>query len=199
MKLISATANQHKYKEMQQILSGKIELLPRPPEIPEIIEDAPDLQGNARLKAQGVMEATGKPAIADDTGLEVEVLNGEPGVLSARYAGPHAGPEENIKKLLSELSDVPMVQRGARFRTVIVVLWPDETFITAQGIVSGKIALSPAGNLGFGYDSIFLPSEIPGKTFGEISDSEKNQISHRGRALKQIAQLLLSTPKPNEA
>ena len=199
MKLISATANQHKYKEMQQILSGKIELLPRPPEIPEIIEDAPDLQGNARLKAQGVMEATGKPAIADDTGLEVEVLNGEPGVLSARYAGPDARSEENIKKLLSELSDIPMVQRGARFRTVIVVLWPDETFITAQGIVSGKIALSPAGNLGFGYDSIFLPSEIPGKTFGEISDSEKNQISHRGRALKQIAQLLLSTPKPNEA
>ena len=86
-----------------------------------------------------------------------------------------------------------MVQRGARFRTVIVVLWPDETFITAQGIVSGKIALSPAGTLGFGYDSIFLPSEIPGKTFGEISDSEKNQISHRGRALKQIANLLLST------
>jgi len=199
MKLISATANQHKYKEMQQILSGKIELLPRPPEIPEIIEDAPDLQGNARLKAQGVMEATGKPAIADDTGLEVEVLNGEPGVLSARYAGPDARSEENIKKLLSELSDIPMVQRGARFRTVIVVLWPDETFITAQGIVSGKIAISPAGNLGFGYDSIFLPSEIPGKTFGEISDSEKNQISHRGRALKQIAQLLLSTPKPNEA
>ena len=193
MKLISATANQHKYKEMQQILSGKIELLPRPPEIPEIIEDAPDLQGNAHLKAQGIMEATGKPAIADDTGLEVEALNGEPGVLSARYAGPHAGPEDNIKKLLSELSDVPMVQRGARFRTVIVVLWPDETFITAQGIVSRKIALSPAGTLGFGYDSIFLPSEIPGKTFGEISDSEKNQISHRGRALKQIANLLLST------
>ena len=193
MKLISATANQHKYKEMQQILSGKIELLPRPPEIPEIIEDAPDLQGNAHLKARGIMEATGKPAIADDTGLEVEALNGEPGVLSARYAGPHAGPEDNIKKLLSELSDVPMVQRGARFRTVIVVLWPDETFITAQGIVSGRIAFSPAGTLGFGYDSIFLPSEIPGKTFGEISDSEKNQISHRGRALKQIANLLLST------
>ena len=193
MKLISATANQHKYKEMQQILSGKIELLPRPPEIPEIVEDAPDLQGNAHLKAQGIMEATGKPVIADDTGLEVEALNGEPGVLSARYAGPHAGPEENIKKLLSELSHVPMEQRGARFRTVIVVLWPDETFITAQGIVFGKIALSPVGTLGFGYDSIFLPSEIPGKTFGEISDSEKNQISHRGRALKQIANLLLST------
>ena len=173
MKLISATANQHKYKEMQQILSGKIELLP-PPEIPEIIEDAPDLQGNAHLKAQGIMEATGKPAIADDTGLEVEALNGEPGVLSARYTQSSCRTRgQHQKKLLSELSDVPMVQRGARFRTVIVVLWPDETFITAQGIVSGKIALSPAGTLGFGYDSIFLPSEIPGKTFGEISDSEK--------------------------
>ena len=100
---------------MQQILSGKIELLPRPPEIPEIIEDAPDLQGNAYLKAQGIMEATGKPAIADDTGLEVEALNGEPGVLSARYAGPHAGPEDNIKKLLNELSDVPMSKEELGF------------------------------------------------------------------------------------
>tara|TARA_Y100000996_G_scaffold387269_1_gene345906 strand:+ start:166 stop:750 length:585 start_codon:yes stop_codon:yes gene_type:complete len=193
MKLVSATANPHKYKEMQQILSGKIEILPRPPEIPEIVEDAPDLLGNATLKALGVMEATGMPAIADDTGLEVEVLNGEPGVLSARYAGPDARSEDNIKKLLVELTNVPLVRRGARFRTVIVVLWPDETSVTAEGIVFGKIALSPVGNLGFGYDSIFLPSEIPGKTFGEISDSEKNRISHRGRALKEIAKVLLHT------
>ena len=193
MKLISATANPHKYKEMQQILPGKIELLPRPPEIPEIVEDAPDLLGNATLKAQGVMKVTGMPVIADDTGLEVEVLNGEPGVLSARYAGPDAQSEDNIKKLLSELADIPMVRRGARFRTVIVVLWPDETFITAEGVVFGRIALAPIGNLGFGYDSIFLPSEIPGKTFGQISDSEKNRISHRGRALKEIAKVLLHT------
>ncbi|GIS55596.1 MAG: hypothetical protein Ct9H90mP30_2810 [Actinomycetota bacterium] len=87
-----------------------------------------------------------------------------------------------------------MVRRGARFRTVIVVLWPDETFITAEGVVFlGKIALAPIGNLGFGYDSIFLPSEIPGKTFAEISDSEKNRISHRGRALNDIAKVLLRT------
>ena len=96
MKLISATANPHKYKEMQQILPGKIELLPRPPEIPEIVEDAPDLLGNATLKALGVMKVTGMPVIADDTGLEVEVLNGEPGVLSARYAGPDAQSEDNL-------------------------------------------------------------------------------------------------------
>ena len=193
MKLISATANPHKYKEMQQILPGKIELLPRPPETPEIVEDAPDLLGNATLKALGVMKVAGMPVIADDTGLEVEVLNGEPGVLSARYAGPDAQSEDNIKKLLSELADIPMVRRGARFRTVIVVLWPDETFITAEGVVFGKIALDPIGNLGFGYDSIFLPSEIPGKTFAEISDSEKNRISHRGRALNDIAKVLLRT------
>tara|TARA_B100000214_G_scaffold375316_1_gene361134 strand:- start:1424 stop:2008 length:585 start_codon:yes stop_codon:yes gene_type:complete len=193
MKLISATANPHKYKEMQQIMSDKIEILPRPSEIPEIIEDAPDLFGNAHLKALGVMEATGMPVIADDTGLEVEALNGEPGVLSARYAGPSARSEDNIQKLLTELADVPMINRGARFRTAIVVLWPDKTFVTAEGIVSGKIALSPIGNSGFGYDSIFLPSEVPGKTFGEISDLEKNRISHRGRALKEIAKVLLST------
>ena len=145
------------------------------------------------MKAQGVMKVTGMPVIADDTGLEVEVLNGEPGVFSARYAGPDARSEDNIKKLLLELADIPMVRRGARFRTVIVVLWPDETFITAEGVVFGKIALAPIGNLGFGYDSIFLPSEIPGKTFAEISDSEKNRISHRGRALNDIAKLLLRT------
>ncbi len=195
MKLISATANPHKYKEMQQIMSGKVEILPRPPEIPEITEDAPDLLGNALLKAQGIMEATAMPAIADDTGLEVEALNGDPGVFSARYAGPNARSEDNIQKLLAELADVPMIRRGARFRTAIVVLWPDKTFATAEGIVSGKIALSPVGNLGFGYDSIFLPSEVPGKTFGEISNSEKNQISHRGRALKEIVKVLLSTPQ----
>ena len=105
MKLISATANQHKYKEMQQILSGKIELLPRPPEIPEIIEDAPDLQGNAHLKARGIMEATGKPAIADDTGLEIDSLNGEPGVYSARYSGVDRNPDKNIELVLRKLKN----------------------------------------------------------------------------------------------
>ncbi|MBD30244.1 MAG: non-canonical purine NTP pyrophosphatase, RdgB/HAM1 family [Acidimicrobiaceae bacterium] len=192
MKLISATANPHKYKEMKQIMAGKVEILPRPSEIPEVIEDAPDLLGNACLKAQAVVKATGMPAIADDTGLEVEALNGEPGVLSARYAGPDAQSEDNIQKLLGELSNVTVDKRGAQFRTVIVVLWPDKTYVTAEGIVSGKIALSPRGNLGFGYDSIFLPSEVAGRTFGEISDSEKNKISHRSRALTEISRVLLS-------
>ena len=192
MKLISATANPHKYKEMKQIMAGNVEILPRPSEIPEVIEDAPDLLGNACLKAQAVVKATGMPAIADDTGLEVEALNGEPGVLSARYAGPDAQSEDNIQKLLGELSNVTVDKRGAQFRTVIVVLWPDKTYVTAEGIVSGKIALSPRGNLGFGYDSIFLPSEVTGRTFGEISDSEKNKISHRSRALTEISRVLLS-------
>jgi len=177
---------------MKQIMAGKVEILPRPSEIPEVIEDAPDLLGNACLKAQAVVKATGMPAIADDTGLEVEALNGEPGVLSARYAGPDAQSEDNIQKLLGELSNVTVDKRGAQFRTVIVVLWPDKTYVTAEGIVSGKIALSPRGNLGFGYDSIFLPSEVTGRTFGEISDSEKNKISHRSRALTEISRVLLS-------
>jgi XTP/dITP diphosphohydrolase len=192
MKLVSATANPHKHKEMMQILSGKVELLPRPIQIPEIVEDAPDLQGNAFLKAKAIMSATGMPTIADDTGLEVEFLDGRPGVHSARYAGKNAEPSDNIKKLLNELSEVPLEKRGARFRTVIVVLWPDEKLITSEGIVSGKIALAPSGNLGFGYDSIFLPSEIEGKTFGEISDLEKNAISHRGRALHAISSRLIT-------
>ena len=106
MKLVSATANPHKYQEMREILSGKIDLLPRPDEIPEIIEDALDLEGNALLKAQGIMNATGLPAIADDTGLEVDVLNGAPGVHSARYAGPDANGGENIEKLLTIAPDM---------------------------------------------------------------------------------------------
>ncbi|MBT94612.1 MAG: non-canonical purine NTP pyrophosphatase, RdgB/HAM1 family [Acidimicrobiaceae bacterium] len=190
MKLVSATANPHKYKEMVQILSGKVELLPRPSVIPEIVEDAPDLQGNALLKAKAIMRATGMPAIADDTGLEVEFLDDRPGVHSARYAGMDAEPSDNIEKLLKELSEVPLEKRGARFRTVIVVLWPDEKLITSEGIVTGRIALAPSGHLGFGYDPIFLPCEMEGKTFGEISDSKKNTISHRGRALNAIASML---------
>ena len=186
MKLVSATANPHKYKEMKEILSGKIDLLPRPDEIPEIVEDASDLNGNALLKAQGIMKATGLPAIADDTGLEVEALNGAPGVHSARYAGPDANGGENIEKLLNELASVPMNERGARFRTIIVILFPDRSIITAEGIVSGKIALTPKGKLRFGYDSVFLPEEVPGKTFGELTNSEKNRISHRGKALQGI-------------
>ena len=104
-------------------------------------------------------------------------MNGSPGGHSARYDGPNANGGENIEKLLNELASVPMNERGARFRTIIVILFPDRSIITAEGIVSGKIALTPKGKLGFGYDSVFLPEEVPGKTFGELTNSEKIELA----------------------
>ena len=133
------------------------------------------------------MRETGEPAIADDTGLEVDALGGAPGVLSARYAGDGASYQDNIDKLLRELSTVPISQRTARFRTVALIAWPDGSERIAHGVVEGRIAIEPAGESGFGYDCVFLPDEGNGRTFAEMSNDEKNLISHRGRALRSLS------------
>ena len=187
MRLISATANPDKFVEIKEVLPDEIELVPRPPEIPDVVEDADDLTGNARLKAYAIMRETGEPAIADDTGLEVDALGGAPGVLSARYAGDGASYQDNIDKLLRELSTVPISQRTARFRTVALIAWPDGSERIAHGVVEGRIAIEPAGESGFGYDCVFLPDEGNGRTFAEMSNDEKNLISHRGRALRSLS------------
>ena len=121
MDLICASANPNKYEEMSQILSGVVNLIPRPMDIPEVVEDADDLLGNARLKAAAIQSATGYPAVADDTGLEVDALEGAPGVFSARYAGPNATYEDNVQKLLNEMKGVPLEKRSARFRTIALI------------------------------------------------------------------------------
>ena len=186
MDLVCASANSDKYLEIVQILSGVVNLTPRPEGIPEVLEDEDNLEGNARLKAVAIQAATGCAAVADDTGLEVDALGGAPGVYSARYAGENATYEDNVLKLLKEMEGVVGGKRSARFRTVALVSWADGTETIAEGAVEGFIAETPSGTGGFGYDSIFIPSSGGGKTFAEMGDEEKNAISHRGAAFRAL-------------
>lgn len=187
-RLVCATANPHKVAEIQGILHGMVELLPRPADVPDVVEDAGTLEGNARLKAQAVCRATGMPAVSDDTGLFVDALDGAPGVDTAYYAGPHATYAENRAKLLCGLDGV--TNRTARFRTVVMVVWPDGSELIAEGVCEGMIATSERGERGFGYDPVFLPLEGGGRTFSEMSEEEKNAISHRGRAFTALVNAL---------
>ena len=193
MDLVCASANSHKYSEMVQILSGVVNLIPRPSEIPDVVEDADTLEGNARLKATAVRSATGCAAVADDTGLEVDALGGAPGIFSARYAGEDATDEDNVSKLLKEMSEVTGEGRSARFRTIALIAWEDGAETIAEGVVEGIIAATPSGVGGFGYDSVFIPTFGGGKTFAEMDDKEKNAISHRGAAFRALKELLHST------
>ena len=188
MRLVCASANPDKVAEIAAVLDGLgIELEARPTSVPDVIEDAPTLEGNARLKADAICVATGAAALADDTGLEVEALDGAPGVRSARYAGDDATYADNTAKLLAELERVGAiteVQRRARFRTVVLLRRPDGTEVIAEGVVHGHIALAPKGDRGFGYDPVFVPDDGDGRTFAEMDADEKNAMSHRGRALR---------------
>ena len=190
MDLVCASANSHKYSEMVQILSGVVNLIPRPSEIPDVVEDADTLEGNARLKATAVRSATGCAAVADDTGLEVDALGGAPGIFSARYAGEDATDEHNVSKFLKEMSEVTGEGRSARFRTIALIAWEDGAETIAEGVVEGIIAATPSGVGGFGYDSVFIPTYGGGKTFAEMDDKEKNAISHRGAAFRALKELL---------
>jgi XTP/dITP diphosphohydrolase len=192
MHLVCASANPDKVAEMRAVLAPLgIDLSPRPAHLSDVVEDAPTLEGNARLKAVAVCDATGQPALADDTGLEVDALGGAPGVFSARYAGEDAIYADNVAKLLDALVDVPQPEeRLARFRTVALVRFPDGREVIAAGWVDGTITLAPRGTNGFGYDSVFEPVEGDGRTFGELTTDEKNGISHRARALRTLAELL---------
>ena len=193
MDLVCASANPNKYSEISQILSGAVNLIPRPAEIPEVVEDADTLEGNARLKAIAVRMATGCAAVADNTGLEVDALGGAPGVFSARYAGEDASYEDNVSKLLESMREATGEERSARFRTVALVAWQDGTETIAEGIVEGAIADRPSGAGGFGYDSVFIPTAGGGKTFAEMGDEEKNAISHRGVAFRSLKEHLNNT------
>jgi len=186
---ILATANPDKAREIVQILSA-FELLPRPESVPEVEETGETLTDNALLKAQALVDATGQPAIADDTGLEVAALGGAPGVYSSRYSGEHATYADNVAKLVGAMRAVPIGERQARFRTVAVAVWPDGRRQIAEGVVDGVIAPEPRGHNGFGYDPVFIPSDGDGRTMAELSPEEKNAISHRGRAFAALAELL---------
>jgi len=184
-----ASANAHKAIEIAEILAGH-DIQPRPHDLGDIVENEKTLEGNARLKAVAVCNQTGSPAVADDTGLEVDALGGLPGVRSARFAGESATDVENLSKLLDEMRKVPDGDRTARFRTVALVIFPDGHEILAHGVVEGTITSSPSGSGGFGYDSIFAPDEGKGLTFAEMEPQAKNIISHRGRAFRSLAKML---------
>jgi XTP/dITP diphosphohydrolase len=185
---VLASANPDKAEEIRAILAQAlpdIELRPRPTDVPDVEETGTTLEANARLKAAAIAEATGLPAIADDTGLEVAALRGAPGVFSARYAGEHATYKQNVAKLLGSL--VGVQDRSARFRTVALVRWPDGREVAAEGAVDGRIAEQARGTDGFGYDTLFEPEGGRGKTFAELGPATKHTLSHRGRALRALA------------
>ncbi len=187
---VLATANPHKTVEMESVLNAlNIQVLPRPNNVPDVDETEDTLEGNALLKAQALVLATGHAAVADDTGLFVDALNGEPGVYSARYAGQGANDQDNVEKLLSNLAGVTE-PRTARFRTVICVAYPDGSSLSVEGVLEGTIGTEPKGSNGFGYDPVFLPAHAGGKSLAEMTLEEKNATSHRGNALRSLAEAL---------
>jgi len=190
MKLVLATANPDKAAEIRAVLLDAgldVELVPRPESVPDVDETGSTLEDNARLKAVALCEATGLPAVADDTGLEVDALGGAPGVYSARYAGDDATYADNVSKLLGALEAVDDPARTARFTTVALAHWPDGREVAAIGDVEGVIASAARGDGGFGYDPVFVPVEGDGRTFAEMSAGEKHRVSHRGRAFRTLA------------
>jgi XTP/dITP diphosphohydrolase len=190
VRVVCASANPDKVAEIRAILGDVVELTPRPAQVPDVVEDGTTLEENARLKASAIAAVSHLPALADDTGLEVDALGGAPGVWAARYAGDSATYADNVAKLLRELSGVPAGARTARFRTVVMVRWPDGREMAAEGVVHGTIALETRGARGFGYDPVFVPDEGDGRTFAEMSEDEKHEISHRGRAVRALAERL---------
>ncbi len=188
MKLVFATNNKHKLEEARAILGERVEVISLN-ELgcyDDIPETATTLEGNSHLKAQYIAEHFGVDCFADDTGLEIEALNGEPGVYSARYAGEPANDANNRIKVLEKLQGI--ANRKARFRTVITLILQGEE-IQVEGEVRGQIAESESGTMGFGYDSIFIPEGYT-ETFATLGEVEKNKISHRGRALARLCEYL---------
>lgn len=190
--LVLATRNRHKAQELASLLSDlgiSIRTMEAFPQVPDVIEDGKTCEANAIKKARAVSRATGLLAVADDTGLEVDALGGQPGVYAARYAGEHVTYEDNWRKLLRELSGVPHDRRTARFITVAAIASPSGEVQVAEGQLQGVITKEPAGAQGFGYDPVFFVPEL-GKTLAELSPDEKNRISHRAKAFAQVREIL---------
>ena len=184
---VVASKNADKIKEMETLLVG-VEVIGevvRGLDWPDVIEDAPTLEGNALLKARAVASATGLPSIADDTGLEVSALDGAPGVHTARFSGPGATYRSNVAALLEALEGAD--DRTARFRTVVVAILGEGREVVAEGVLEGEITTSPRGSGGFGYDPVFA---VGSRTLAEMGDDEKNRISHRARAIRALADIL---------
>jgi XTP/dITP diphosphohydrolase len=193
-RLLLATHNTDKVKEVRALLTGMSLTLLTPADFPgltETVEDTDTLEGNALKKAREAFAATGVPALADETGLEVHYLNKAPGVLSSRYSGPGATYAGNCSKLLDNMRGVPQRRRAARFRSVVAFVPAQGEEYTVEGICRGTITESPRGVKGFGYDPVFLPDGFR-ETFGEMNLSLKNTLSHRARAFMAFTELLRS-------
>ena len=180
-----ASKNPDKIREIEDVLEpmGLAEEIVRGLDWPDVEETGETLEENALIKAQAVVEATGLPSIADDTGLEVEALGGEPGVHTARFAGPDATYDDNVTRMLEVMEGV--ANRAARFRTVVALVFPDGVEILAEGSVNGVITETRRGRGGFGYDPVF---EVAGRTLAEMTAREKNELSHRARAMRALGQ-----------
>jgi XTP/dITP diphosphohydrolase len=190
--LLVATGNKGKLNEIRQILAGFVEelyCLADFPDVPEVVEDGQSFEENARKKALSAVSATGIPAIADDSGLVVDVLEGRPGVYSARYAGVGATDAENNRKLLQDLEGVRVHESTAYFSCAVALCLPNGTCWTFYGTLKGSVLDTPRGSDGFGYDPLFWVPEY-GKTLAELDPAIKNSISHRGRALAELRNFL---------
>ena len=200
MKLVLASKNEKKLAEMNAILSELgVEVCSEAQAgvDVDVEETGTTFEENSLLKARAVMEASGLPAIADDSGLCVDALNGAPGVYSARYAGEHGNDAANNEKLMAEMQNVPVGQRAAKFVSAVCLILPDGRELVVTGECPGSVALTPAGDNGFGYDPLFIPDAVglPGggtvpntahRTYAELADAEKDAISHRGRAMEKL-------------
>ena len=190
--LLLATRNRHKKRELQELLADmEVEILTLEDvdPIPEVVDDGETFEANAVKKARATAMAAGILSLADDSGLEVDALQGKPGVYSARFAGEHATDEENNAKLLKLMESVPDEKRTARFVSVIAICDPQGHVETVRGECKGTIARIPAGNGGFGYDPLFIPQGYE-QTYAQLSAEEKNRISHRGVALAKAVPVL---------
>lgn len=193
MKFVVATHNLKKLEELERILTP-LDISVSTPDLEEVEETGTTFAENAFLKADAACRQTGLPAVADDSGLMVDALNGAPGVYSARYAGEGASDLDRIHKLLNALKAVPQEKRTAKFVSSICCVFPDGSKIVAEGECAGTIAFAPAGSGGFGYDPVFL---LDGKSFAQLTAQEKDKISHRGRALRKFAAQLKHMKEQN--
>jgi XTP/dITP diphosphohydrolase len=190
-RLVVASKNRDKIDEIEAVLVtvGVVGQIVRGLEWPDVEETEDTLEGNALLKARAVADATGIAALADDTGLEVAALGGAPGVYTARYAGPRATYADNVDKMLREMAGV--ADRRARFRTAVALVRSDRSELVVEGHIDGEIATERRGSGGFGYDPVFA---VDGVTFAEMGTDAKNDLSHRARAIRALADLLLNSP-----
>jgi XTP/dITP diphosphohydrolase len=196
--IVLASRNPKKARELDRIvreagLDIRFLSLEHYPDVPTAPEEEPTFAGNARAKARWYAGATDQLCLADDSGLEVDALDGAPGVRSARFAGPDASDADNRARLLERLRGVPPERRGARFRCALALADAEGTIFEAEGATEGVILDAPLGSGGFGYDPLFRSNDL-GRTFAEVDSAEKDRVSHRGRALARLVAFLRDTP-----